>query len=280
MMGDMTRKRQQHGFSLTETLMAVGTLAIGMTFISGTFLAGIYFATLSTERTIAAVAAEEGFAKMRIFGLDVADPNLKTAGFVLYDDLATLPANESLYPSTRADTARQYSWAAICRRVADGNDVVDGNEVAASRDLVQCVVFVNRETGGNSTYHKRRTGTNGPQLETSDLPCPVRVNIAQDATPAAPAEILVKDAVASDAIDERTFVNAGSVLVDDGTGQIYRVLERSEIDPAKITLDRHWKGSDLTGADGGWVWVIPPPVAGGRIPGVAAYQKIIRFPRP
>ncbi len=53
--------------------MAVGTLAVGMTFIAGTFLTGIYLSTFSTERTIAAVAAEEAFAKMRIFGLDPND---------------------------------------------------------------------------------------------------------------------------------------------------------------------------------------------------------------
>ena len=51
--------------------MAVGTLAIGMTFIAGTFLTGIFFSTLSTERTIAAVAAEEAFAKVQIYGLDL-----------------------------------------------------------------------------------------------------------------------------------------------------------------------------------------------------------------
>jgi Tfp pilus assembly protein PilV len=280
MMGDMTRKRQQHGFSLTETLMAVATLAIGMTFISGAFLTGMFFATLSTERTIAAVAAEEGFAKMQIFGLDVADSDLKTTGFVPYKDLTTLPADESFYPSTRADTTRQYSWSVICRRVADTNDVNNVDVAAGTQDLVQCVVFVSRETGSNSSYYQRKSGTGWPQLEQTDLPRPLRVNIAQNATPATPDVIFVKDAVTSDKIDERTFVGEGSIVVDDATGQIYRVLERDKVQPERVRLDRNWEGGDLTAADGGWVWVVPPAVAGGRIPGVAAYEKIMRFPRP
>jgi len=280
MMGDMRRKRQQHGFSLTETLMAVATLAIGMTFISGAFLTGMFFATMSTERTIAAVAAEEAFAKMQIFGLDVADPDLKTTGFVLYKDLATLPADESFYPSTRADTTRQYSWSAICRRVADVNDVNSVETSAGNRDLVQCVVFVSRETGGNSSYYQRQGGANWPQLAQTDLPFPLRVNIAQSSTGAVSDEVLVKDAVSSDTIDERTFVGEGSILVDDATGQIYRVLERDKVQPERVRLDRNWEGGDLTGADGGWVWAVPPAVTGGRIPCVAVYEKIMRFPRP
>jgi Tfp pilus assembly protein PilV len=280
-MGDMTKKRQQHGFSLTETLMAVGTLAIGMTFIGGTFLTGIYFATLSTERTIGAVAAAEAFAKMRIFGLDVDDPDLKSDGFVLYEDIAMLPAGETFYPSTRGDVDRQYSWSAICRRVSDANDandVSDANDTPRGGELIQCVVFVSREIGGDSSYRKRRSGANWPQLETTRLPCPVRINIAQ--TAGMSDQVLVKDAVAGDAIDERTFVSQNSILVDDATGRIYRVLERDKAQPERITLDRVWEGGDLTTTDGGWVWVVPPPVAGGRIPGVAVYQKIIRFPRP
>jgi hypothetical protein len=260
--------------------MAVATLAIGMTFISGAFLTGMYFATLSTERTIGAVAAEEAFAKMRIFGLDVADPNLKTTGFVPYKDLATLAADESFYPSTRADTGRQYSWSAICRRVADVNDVNSVEASAGNRDLVQCVVLVSRETGSNSSYYQRKSGSAWPALEQTDLPCPLRVNIAQSSTGAASEEIFVKDAVASDTIDERTFVGEGSILVDDATGQIYRVLERDKVQPERIRLDRKWEGGDLTGANGGWVWTVPPAVTGGRIPGVAAYEKIVRFPRP
>jgi type II secretory pathway pseudopilin PulG len=264
----MARKRQQHGFSLTETLMAVGTLAIGMTFIAGTFLTGIVFSTLSTERTIGAVAAEEAFAKVRIYGLDPGHASLTTSGFVAYEDLMTVPAEESRYPSIRKEGARQYSWAAICRRVADSND------------LVQITVFVSRETGGNPSYWKRKTGTGWPQLEISGLPRPVRINVAQVSTPAALDEIAIQDAVADDAIDERTFVNEGSLLVDDATGQIYRVLERSTVALDTVRLDRPWEGGDLTSASGGWVWAVPPGTTGGRIPGVAVYQKIIRFPRP
>ena len=245
--------------------MAVGTLAIGLTFIAGAFLTGIYLSTFSTERTIAAVAAEEAFAKMQIFGLDPNAADLKTDGAVDYNDLAAVPADEWLYPSIREAPARQYSWAAICRRTADGSD------------LVQCTVFVSRETGGVSFYWVRRNGTTDLQLEPSDRPRPVQINVIREVA-ADRDEITIRDAVSSDTIDERAFVSDGSVLVDDATGQIYRVLERSVDAPGTIRLDRGWEGGDLTSAAGGWVWVVPPAASGGKNPGVAVYQKILRFP--
>ena len=55
----MRKKHQHRGFSLTEVLLALGTIAVGMTFVGGTFLVGIYFSTIATERTIAAVVADE-----------------------------------------------------------------------------------------------------------------------------------------------------------------------------------------------------------------------------
>ena len=58
------------GFSLTEVLLAVATLAIGMSFVGGTFLVGVHLSTVATERTIAAVAADEAFAKIQLYGLD------------------------------------------------------------------------------------------------------------------------------------------------------------------------------------------------------------------
>jgi len=247
--------------------MAVGTLAIGLTFIAGTFLTGIYLSTFSTERTIASVAVEEAFAKVRIYGLDPNHPDLKADGFVPYEQLTTLPAGESLYPSIDEGIVRQYSWSLIVRRVADGSD------------LVQCTVFVSRETGGNLSYWTRGNGAAGSQLTSSDRPRPVLVNIVQEAD-SATNEIVIQDAAASDGIDERMFINNGSTLVDDATGQIYRVLERSADQPDRVELDRPWAGATLTSSGGGWVWVVPPPTTGGRNPNVAVYQEVLRFPRP
>lgn len=262
----MAGNRRQPGFSLTETLLAVATLAIGLTFIAGTFLTGIYLSTFSTERTIASVAAEEAFAKVRIYGLDPNHASLKTDGFVAYEQLTTLPAGESLYPSIDEGATRQYSWSLIARRVADGSD------------LVQCTAFVSRETGGSLGYWTRGNGAAGSQLTSSDRPHPVLVNLVQGAG-SGTNEIAVQDAVATDGIDERTFINNGSILVDDATGQIYRVLERAADQPDRIELDRPWAGAALTSSTGGWVWVVPPPTTGGRAPCVAVYQKVLRFPR-
>lgn len=262
----MTRKRQQFGFSLTETLMAVGTLAIGMSFIAGTFLTGIYLSVFSTERTIAAVAAEEAFAKMRIFGLDPEDSALKTTAFVDYDDLAAVPDEEWMYPSTPESSAKQYSWTGICRRVADGSD------------LVQCTVFVSRRTGGPQKFWKRGTGTTNLDLEVTNRPHPVRINVSRNST-TAENEILILDAVSSDSVDERAFVSDGSILVDDATGRMYRLMERSADDLGKVVLDRDWEGGDLS-QESGWMWVVPPAATGGKNPGVAVYQETIRFARP
>ncbi len=66
-------------------------------------------------------------------------------------------------------------------------------------------------------------------------------------------------------------------------GQIYRVLKRYSDDPATplredeiILLDRPWDtGVGVVSPDK--VWVVPPPVGGGRYPCIAIYQKVIRF---
>lgn len=261
----MKGNTRYNGFSLMETLLAVGTLAIGLTFIAGTFLTGIYFSTVSTERTIAAVAAEEAFAKLRLFRL-APNASLTTGTFVPYEQLTPLPAQklaqESLYPSTlMEDTGQQYSWAALCRKVSD------------SSDLVQCTVFVSRATGSRSTYWVRQSGVPWPQpLEPSDLPRPVRISVTQDAASAGTDVISIVDAIPGDNINELAFVNDGAVLVHDNTGQIYRVLERSADQPDKVRLDRPWGGGTA-----GYVWVVPPATSGGRNPMIAVYQEVIKF---
>jgi hypothetical protein len=252
---------------LIETLMAVGTLAIGLMFIAGTFVTGIFLTAVSTERTMAAVAVEEAFAKVRLYGLDPNHASLKTDGFVPYEQLVTIPRDEYLYPSTREEPERQYSWAALCRRMG------------ADSRLVACTVFVSRQIQ-SSTYWVRNGAAGALQLGSSDLPRPLRVNVVRDAASAASSDIVIKDAGGADGIDELTFLNDGSVLVDDATGQIYRVLERYAGQPDKIKLDRPWIGGAIGAPAGGWVWVVPPGTAGGRNPLVAVYQKVLRLAGP
>jgi Tfp pilus assembly protein PilV len=276
----MNGNARQYGFSLTETLLAVGTLAIGMMFIAGTFLTGVYFATVSTERTIGAVAAEEAFAKVRLYALDPNNANLPSEGFVPYEQLTAIPAGEFLYPSLSlvvpagtpgADPTslsslkseqRQYSWAALCRRMD------------ADSPLIQCTVFVSREANPASSYWMRQSG--GLALVPSELPRPVRVTVAWDAASLTLPEVLLQDAVPTDAIDELAFVNDGSVLVDDKTGQVYRVLERGAAQPDRLRLDRLWVG--VVPGSSGSAWVVPPAISGGRNPVVGVYQKVLRFP--
>jgi type II secretory pathway pseudopilin PulG len=258
----MRSNARQHGFSLLETLLAVSTLAIGMIFVGGTFLTGIYLATVSTERTIATVVADEALAKIRLYGLDLDVPVDECTP---YTELETIPPSELRYPSIDANDAnavRPYSWAALCRRVAP-----------ESR-LVQITVFVSRQTGTNTRYWVRDPNT--AELEQVEWPHLVRVNVVQEADDE-DDELTIEDAVTSDETDEYTFINDGATIVDDETGQIYRVLERYAEPLERIKLDRPWEGTALTGSDGGWVWVVPRPVAGGRSPFVAVYQEVLRF---
>jgi hypothetical protein len=263
----MEMKVRQSGFSLMETLLAVGTLAVGLLFVGGTFMTGVYFSTVSTERTVASVAAEEAFAKIRLYDPNLNVNSLSAAGFTRYDLIGTAPATEFLYPSIGQVFARQYSWSALCRR-----DSADLN----SR-LVRVVVFVCRQGGANSRFWMHETGG----FVQSDLPRPVRVTIAQD-TGSPTNEVRVVDAVTvdpvtRDVIDPRTFISDGASIVDDATGQIYRVLERLPDRPDTIRLDRDWAGNPITVDEPGGVWVVPHPVSGGRNPLVGIYQRVFRF---
>lgn len=239
----MRNRRQYSGFSLTEVLLAVGTLAVGMIFISGTFLTGIHFSTISTERSIAAVVADEAFAKVRLHGIGLTNADLTLDQQTSFESLNLIDVAEFAYPSTRTPTEKHYYWSALCRPVYADSD----------NRLMQVTVFVCRKVGGTTTYPPDGTAR----------PVPVQVAVTG----------AVGDRVIAVTGDPK-FINDGYTLVENLTGQIYRVVERGA-DPAhpeQITLDRDkpWQGGDS-------VWVIPPPVGGGRNPCIAVYQKLIRF---
>jgi len=241
----MKSKQQYKGFSLTEVLLAVGILAIGMIFISGTFLTGIHFATIATERTIAAVAADEAFAKIRLYGVSLTNPNLLVDKLVPFEVLNPIAAEEFAYPSTKSLVQKQYYWSALCRQV---------NSNPANR-LVQVTVFISRKVGNRSTYP-------GGAVR----PVPVEVGVSTVAGAGNQYKLMIN------VPGEEIFINGGRTIADSQTGRLYRVLQRDADAPNIIVLDSIWQGG-LSGS----VWVVPPPLGGGRYPCIAIYQKVIRF---
>jgi type II secretory pathway pseudopilin PulG len=238
----MRKRRQYSGFSLTEVLLAVATLAIGMIFIGGTFLTGIYFSTIATERTVAAVVADEAFAKIRLYGINLTDPNLATNQLMPFEVLNPIAQYEFAYPSTKTLAEKHYYWAALCRPV---------NSDPTNR-LVQVTVFVSRKVSGGTMYPAGAA-----------RPTPVRVDVSG----ALGSNVLTIQNPATE-----TFINGGCTIVNNQTGLLYRVVQRDADAPNTIVLDRNWQGAL---ADS--VWVIPPPVGGGRYPCIAVYQKLVGF---
>ena len=233
-------RASRHGFSLTEVLMAVGILAVGMLFIAGVFPVSIYFTTVTTERTIAPIVADEAFAKIKLYGfLPITDINWVAAGQSSFEKVASTqpPMVCFAYPSTN-DLNSKYWWSAICRRV-DINDI-------------QVTVFVSRKIGATTSYYG------------FDANRPNAVSVGVTGTTGS-YDITITG--------NKTWINDGSTIVDDATGQIYRVLERYRPpNDTFIKLDRAWQGGAT-----GIVWVVPPPISGGRSPCIGVYQKVMRF---
>ena len=262
----MLNGKKQKGFSLAEVLMAMGILAVGMAFIAGVFPAGIYYTIISTERTLGSVAADEAFAKIRLYGVDVNLPSaggIPEAGCVDFSGasaISPIDADEFAYPSDpNIDISdKQYYWSALCRRVS-------GTKLGNS--LVQVTVFVSRKTGVGTNYYDPTNIANE-----IGYPRPVPVKVTVEAIGTTVIKIIDRNPI--DNIDERTFINAGSIIVEDSFGRIYRVVERNSATPDEITLDRTWQGP-VSGTI--WIWVIPPPVGGGRQPCIGVFQREMLF---
>ena len=246
----------ENGFSLTEVLLAIVTLAVGMLFIAGVFPVSIGFTTVASERTIAATVADEAFAKIKLYG--IYDPNVGYNAQTPYENAApALISNaEFAYPSTpTADpTLKKYWWSAICRRVSPAD--------------VQVTVFVSRKAGVTTKFYAL-----------NPLPPPIFITI--DNPVAVPVEVTglagAFELTITGNVGDKTWINDGCTIVDGATGQVYRVLERyaPPLDDRIIRLDRSWQGGPLVPP--GSVWVVGPSVDVGRYPCIAVYQKIIRF---
>jgi hypothetical protein len=243
----MNNEQRNTGFSLAEVLLAIGALAVGMIFVAGVFPVSIYLTTVVGEQTIAAVATDEAFAKVKIYSYGINPNSFLTTFNVDFNSVTTINPSEFAYPSTNTVAVKQYYWTALCRGV-------DTNSPGGR--LVQVTVFVSRKASPNLKYYTQSGGNNG------DWPVPMKVGVSETTNN---NELQITG--------NKTFINDGYTIVDDQTGQIYRVLERyASPNDSTILLDRSWGGGSS-----GNVWVVPPPVAGGTGPCVGVYQKVIRF---
>ena len=265
----MKKRRKNDGFSLTEVLLSVGILTVGLVFVAGVFPVGIHFATIGTERTIAAIVTDEALAKIKLYGVDTNDISLWPLNTECADfnDVSAVPLNlsEFAYPSTAEDISdKKFYWSALCRRV----------DVPTS--LVQVTVFVYRKVGAGKSYWDREPLLPYQPVPTAVVPRPVWIFVSPGNRT---NELRISDWIPSDLVDEKTFINDGCTIVDDQTGQKFRVLERYiSPDDATILLDRDymlWPASPVPPPRR--VWVVPPPVGGGRNPCIAIYQKEIQF---
>ncbi len=264
----MAKLCKQKGFSLIEVLLAIGTLAVGVLFVAGVFPVGVHLTTIAAERTIAAIAADEAFAKIKLYAKgELNDPSDDINIDQLKDDelrdfndpnvfraIQNIDPDEFTYPSTGTGILQKhYYWTALCRHIKGR--------------LVQVTVFVCRKVGPNLKYRDR--DTNGELREVA-YPVPIKVEVLK--VVGRDNELEIEDPYPTDGVKEETFINDGYTIVDNETGQIYRVLERYASDDDTILLDRKWKGGATA-----FVWVVPPPVGGGRRPCIGVYQKVIRF---
>jgi len=262
-------------------LIATGIMAIGMVMIATIFPVGVKLTSLASERSIGAVAADEAFAKIQLYGLrDFAywpaaqinqvsgqpnpgatythcDSYLYTNMFALgpdkilgtTDDLSVpldTTWSEAFYPSTvLSGTEKQrYHWSALCRRV--------------SLKEVQVTVFVNRKTSNVSNYRAWTCNVGNTLFSAAQngkWPSPVKVGVQY--VPGEPRQLEFNptddvinpkwndDLPPADPHRVTRFFSEGVTIVDDYSGRIYRVMEYRDTDDDglrdTLVLDQDWQ---------------------------------------
>jgi prepilin-type N-terminal cleavage/methylation domain-containing protein len=282
----MDRHVKQNGFSLTEVLIATAILAVGLMMIAMAFPVGVKLTSLAAERTVGTTAANEAFAKFRLYSQDpdgagtltaidcnlispwyhvnlpeigTAMPNSFLATLSLPNSNINSHSDELWYPSVVPLEDQKYHWSMLARRTGIG-----ANEL-------QLTVFVTRQMDAAALYYDMPLPKTTPNLR---WPVPVvvvvtvqtdanqvRINLPSPINYTPPANV------------PRFFIE-GCTVVDDATGEIYRVVEMKDMDADTVketlVLNRPYSGF-------GSIWVVPPAVGSSRNPCIFVQQKIVSY---
>ncbi|MFA6186313.1 MAG: prepilin-type N-terminal cleavage/methylation domain-containing protein [Phycisphaerae bacterium] len=247
----MENKKRQSGFSLVEVLMAVGILTVGLILVATMFPAAIFMTTVASERTMAAIVADEAFAKIQIYDMNGIAINKLNDPCSCYDwgkekTVAEIADSEFAYPPVDPNGgSSQYFWSALYKKK---------NNIAEDREF-QITVFVARRMNSGLDYVSSADDGNGGKR-------PVPYNITGVSGSRGSPTMTIGG----------NLVNPPITIVDNETGKLYTVVKR---DNTGVTLDRNLE-DDISSSTGG-IWVIPPPTSGGKNAGVEVYQRIIKF---
>jgi prepilin-type N-terminal cleavage/methylation domain-containing protein len=285
----MKTKFKHNGFSLTEVLMAVGILSVGMMLIATMFPVGIYLTSVAAERTMAAIVSDEAFAKIQLYGfknpVPQPDDDANRAEFYgktydyeqahnapylggspclpgsydLFPGLSEINSNEFSYPSVDpAMGNRQYYWSALCKKLS--------NVPTETEYLV--TVFVSRKTSPNLTYY-----WHDPYYcyDPNSSSRPRVVDISVQNVPGEP-----NDKLKISEPNKARYVNPPTTILNNGSGRLYRVVDREVADSNIIKLDRIWT-EDMNNSSQRYIWLVPPPNTGGKNANIEVFQRIIRF---
>jgi prepilin-type N-terminal cleavage/methylation domain-containing protein len=267
----MNRYVRQKGFSLIEVLMATGILAMGLMLVAMAFPVGVKLVSVSTERTIGAVAAGEAVAKIRLYGVKpFTDPNWPANSdsdpLTTVDNTCTnyeavcvtaLPANERYYPSlVPMPEEKRYCWSILVRRADPAGNAL------------QTTVLVCRMMGMGAKYYDMDAP---PNNKDHLWPVPVRVQVQKIG--AGNRQLKIMPVLTGS--PEYNFFTEGCKIIEDTKGQICRVLELRDVDSdgnRDLILQ-----DDYTGPSPGYVWVVPPAVGSGRNPCIGVLQLDVTF---
>ena len=270
--------RRQFGFSLIEAMLATGILGVGLVLIAMVFPVGIKLTSVATERAIGAVAADEAFAKIQMWGFPPVWPAMPDSeNSVDYLRLLNIHygATSTAWPEFFYSSAnvrgelRNYHWSALCRRLPD------------DPHRVQVTVFVTRKVAPNITF--RKTHNIGADARLQPWPSPVSVTLRYEGNP---TELKIWTMTWGEEYD---FFSSGTALVDDRTGKLYYLQETRDStgDGFRDTLvlrdGWQWPGYDLNPntppvtAQNVRFWVVPPGIGSPRNPVVAVRQKVMRL---